>query len=295
MGMLTKKVLVATDFSPPSKQLLNCLEEFRCFGIEEILLTHVVDVRTAGLSTSAFHYYDEEKMNREVERLSGAGFQVTPMVPVGVPAPEIVRIAREEEAGVIVIASHGEGFIRQVFLGSTVFDVLRLSPVPVFLEKFKDGESDTCTPVCTQRLRRVVVPVDFSPCSRVGILTVGSWEKMVGEILLVAVIERSRNAEELERQRLDAAEKLEGIQKEIAGEGMAVHKRVEVGIPSRQIIKVVKEEQATLLVVPRRGRGSIRDLLLGSTAEALTRRSPVPVFLVPCQDRQNGRYDDESG
>ncbi len=281
--MPAKKVLVATDFSPPSKQLLGCLLEFRCVGVEEIVLIHVVDIRTAGLSTSAFHYYDEEQMEEESARLTKEGFKVSTLVPVGVPAPEIVHTARDVGAESIVIASHGEGFIRQVFLGSTVYDVLRLSSVPVYLEKFHEVDSENCTPVCSRRLQRVAVPVDFSPCSHAGIETVRSWGNMVGEVVLVAVIERSRNMQELERQRLMTTEKLTAIGRELEQGGVPVRIHVEAGTPSRHIISVVKEEEATLLVVPRRGGGFIRELLLGSTAEALARRSPVPVFLVPCK------------
>lgn len=41
------------------------------------------------------------------------------------------------------------------------------------------------------------------------------------------------------------------------------------------------EEDATLIVLTTHGKGSIKNLLIGSTAENLLRRSLNPVLLIP--------------
>lgn len=65
----------------------------------------------------------------------------------------------------------------------------------------------------------------------------------------------------------------------------------DAGIPYRPVAKLAKaataileaaaEEHAGLIVVGRRGLGSVTELLLGSVSHELSHSSPVPVVIVP--------------
>jgi nucleotide-binding universal stress UspA family protein len=57
--------------------------------------------------------------------------------------------------------------------------------------------------------------------------------------------------------------------------GVTVETTVERGVPYRRIVDHARA--ADLVVVGRHGTGGLRELLLGSTAERVVRRSPVPV------------------
>lgn len=48
-------------------------------------------------------------------------------------AATIVRVAKEQDAGVIVVGSHGHRGISELLLGSTARDVLRHAPCPVLI------------------------------------------------------------------------------------------------------------------------------------------------------------------
>jgi nucleotide-binding universal stress UspA family protein len=50
--------------------------------------------------------------------------------------------------------------------------------------------------------------------------------------------------------------------------------------PAAALIEVANEEHADLLVVGRRGLGSVTELLLGSVSHELSHKSPVPVLIV---------------
>jgi len=141
-----KKILCPTDFSAPSLIALKRAEELaRHFGAE-LLVTHVIppvpgphaDADPPVASSFDVPLYQQElaiyaeKMLKEL-----VSHQVSPevrtrdLVTTGEAAPEIHRIARQEQADLIVIASHGlTGWQRLVF-GSVAERVVHQSPCPV--------------------------------------------------------------------------------------------------------------------------------------------------------------------
>jgi nucleotide-binding universal stress UspA family protein len=60
-----------------------------------------------------------------------------------------------------------------------------------------------------------------------------------------------------------------------------VERRVEFGVPSEQLVRVAKEEEAALLVVGSRGRGAFKGALLGSVSSDAVAAAPCPVLVVP--------------
>jgi nucleotide-binding universal stress UspA family protein len=56
--------------------------------------------------------------------------------------------------------------------------------------------------------------------------------------------------------------------------------RTVVGTPVSEILDVIASERVDLVVMGTHGRGMVEHLLLGSVAERIVRRSPVPVLTV---------------
>lgn len=82
--------------------------------------------------------------------------------------------------------------------------------------------------------------------------------------------EERRNAEELFETARDIAAKHDAT---ISTEQLTGH-------TPRRIVEYAEEGEFDQLVLGSRGRSGIPRLLLGSVAEAVTRRSPVPVTIV---------------
>jgi len=55
------------------------------------------------------------------------------LVPIGHPVEEILKTAEEESCDVIVLGTHGKGFLKQAFLGSVAGSVLERTRKPVFI------------------------------------------------------------------------------------------------------------------------------------------------------------------
>jgi nucleotide-binding universal stress UspA family protein len=54
-------------------------------------------------------------------------------VVVGDPGPDLCRLAGEEEFDLLVVGSHGSGFLKRVLLGSVSHHVLHHAPCPVLV------------------------------------------------------------------------------------------------------------------------------------------------------------------
>lgn len=63
-------------------------------------------------------------------------------------------------------------------------------------------------------------------------------------------------------------------------EGLEVEQHIELGQPAQTIVNVAKREAVDHIVMGSRGRQGVSRLLLGSVAETVIRRSPVPVTVV---------------
>jgi nucleotide-binding universal stress UspA family protein len=59
--------------------------------------------------------------------------RVETLVGQGAPAAEILRIAAEQQASLIVIATHGRTGLKRLALGSVAEQVIREAPCPVLV------------------------------------------------------------------------------------------------------------------------------------------------------------------
>ena len=57
------------------------------------------------------------------------------------------------------------------------------------------------------------------------------------------------------------------------------------GREDEEILKFAKDEKADIIVVGTHGRTGIEHVFFGSVAEKVLRRSPFPVFVIPCKKK----------
>src|SRR5512132_2577576 len=169
--MAFRHVLVPTDFSEPANNALCYAMEEAAVHRAKVTLLHVQpsDARTdvyyvSGAPASGFeagfdvvaggrlgvgpvseptvvrHDYSEETLTRLRDLVPDA-FRGTweVAIAVGRPADAIVRLARERNADLIVMATHGRTGLEHVVLGSVAEKVVRLAPCPVLTVKYSDN------------------------------------------------------------------------------------------------------------------------------------------------------------
>lgn len=135
-----KNILLPTDFSEPSLTATRYgLEMARRFDATLHLL-HVIEdpeVYVPAFESyplpprEDFERYAQERLDNWILPEDAEGCRIERRWVHGVPFPEIVRVAEELKADLIVIGTHGRGFLAHVLLGSVAEKVVRKSPCPV--------------------------------------------------------------------------------------------------------------------------------------------------------------------
>ena len=146
--MQIRSILLPTDFSEcGNSALISAAELARKFSASIICL-HVIEpiVPTVGYSgmTEPLPIADiteqlEDSAERELPKLAEceecAGIDVEEMIVHGDAAAEIVRVAKERDVDLIVIASHGRTGLGRILFGSTAEAVVRHATCPVLVVK----------------------------------------------------------------------------------------------------------------------------------------------------------------
>jgi nucleotide-binding universal stress UspA family protein len=123
-------VLWATDFSPHATAALPYALSIAAKGGAHLVLVHAVEPdRLPGEGQRVRE--GEQRLREVVTGDRGPGHNVDRVVPFGEAAVEILGIARERKAGLIVMGTHGSGSLHSVVFGSTARRVIRKAPCPV--------------------------------------------------------------------------------------------------------------------------------------------------------------------
>jgi len=281
--MLFDKVLLATDYSPAAETLFQCLPELKNFGVKEVILTHVADTHSAGGNVVEFQKHNEKKLETYKKQLEEMGLSVKIKVPIGFIGEEINRVAEEEKVSLILAGSRGKGIIQQRLLGSSTTDILRKATTPVLVEKCKKTGPDTCEALCKQKFLKILIPTDLSIHAEKMINKIKEI-KNLQEVVLLSVIEKGETSEEVSKSKSDLESKLNTLKKDFEAKNFSVTTKVREGKASDNILEIAKEENITLIAIPKKGAGDMKELLIGSTADAVVRKSDVPVLVFPVEN-----------
>ncbi|MEO8044175.1 MAG: universal stress protein [Spartobacteria bacterium] len=140
----------------------------------------------------------------------------------------------------------------------------------------------------TLRLRRVLVPTDFSPAANAVLPAAVQWcEGFRAELHLVHVCEVDFYAPSLmvaprvvprSKIKKEARSHLQELAREQGSRLHHVRIHVSEGRPHQEICRLARELDADLIMTATRGRTGLKHLTLGSTAERVIRHAPCPVL-----------------
>jgi nucleotide-binding universal stress UspA family protein len=145
-------------------------------------------------------------------------------------------------------------------------------------------------------IRKILVPVDFSPCSSQAVDYAAFLAKELGAD--VDVMHAWHPSQEIgpivgafdhsaERDRAladfvqtDAGKELKRVLFRLEARGVNVHGRLEAGSPRHAIVDAAAHGDYDLIVMGTHGRTGLAHVVAGSVAEWVVRHAPVPVLTV---------------
>lgn len=276
---MTKKmtIVVGTDFSPLARVAFDAACRLAHRWGAQVHVIHVMDRFTGFLEPYPVAEEIESRRRRRVEEhlaeFDLEDVEVTYEARIGVAARDLVRVAEERDAELIVVATHGYGPVGRAVLGSVAAYVIRAAPVPVLVVGQDRPAGD---------FEEVIAAVDLSGVSaRVVELARRYSTRKVSVVHTYEPlptwsyvdIPMSNTPEEAEALRQHRLERLA----EIAGDDGELVK----GPAAAVILDKAEKEEADLVVVGTSGHNAWERTFLGSTATRIMAAACCPVLVVP--------------
>ena len=149
----------------------------------------------------------------------------------------------------------------------------------------------------TSHLRKILVPLDFSNRSMVGLeYAIGLGETSRTELVLLNTVsvpsfalygaygDRGLTAAN-HYAWLTAEKQMSQLHSALVSLGIDAETVVESGVPSHQICLYAQNHEMDVIITATHGKTELEDCLLGSTAEQILRHAPCPVLLVPSKGK----------
>ena len=157
--------------------------------------------------------------------------------------------------------------------------------------------SSLANPGAVPSRHTVLVPVDFSSCSRAALLRALDYSNLVDAHILVLHVahetvgesgsyrknDASNPARTIEMIAADMLEKfIEGVinNQPLVDNLVSARRMVVQGLPATRIQEIAEREKAACIIMGTHGRVGLPRLALGSVAEKVVRHSNIPVTIV---------------
>lgn len=144
-----RKILIAVDGEAVSTDAAEVGIQLTCCVSGEVAFVHVVEpglTHAPGIASDDLVAEAERDGERILSALEGSIsplFAARKFIRVGKPAHEILAVAKEWPADVIVVGSHGRHGIPRVLLGSVAEAVMRHAECPVLVIRRKTHQQDS--------------------------------------------------------------------------------------------------------------------------------------------------------
>ncbi|MBR5790315.1 MAG: universal stress protein [Phascolarctobacterium sp.] len=273
------KVLLATDLTPQSDNLTECLFSLCPDTETEVVLAHVFDDDDDADPDGSNYKKVNSRLEGYKNDLEQAGYEeVTVVTPVGdEPFEAICDAGEEHEADLLMVASHGKGFLKSTLMGSTTFDLARATTLPLFISKEDNKDA-------SKLLDTILIPTDFSQKSLDCLNVVRGLREYIGNVIFVHVIERYRSKEEYKEKYGNARLFLQELVDELKIFGIKADYHIGRGAASKEIVHVSRQEHASLIIIAKTGAGLVKGLVMGSTAQNVVLNSTCGILLLPAED-----------
>jgi nucleotide-binding universal stress UspA family protein len=278
-----RNILVPIDFSTMS---INAIATAKRVARRFDARTHVVHVNQFANPPVIV----AAQLNTVAKRTGLSPREQRPLIRGAAPFHDICRVAQELPADLMLMPTHGYTGLRHLFLGSTAERVVQHSPCPVFVVRQKEQWSKI-TPRLS--IKRILVPVDFSDCSREGLNYAIRFANEFGARLILLhamylgyiyssdgmVVYDLHGLQEAARE--SAKHQMQELVRKVNFGRLKFETILTNGSPPLEICSFAKDHGVDLIITSTHGFTGLKHALIGSVAERVVRHAPCSVLVVP--------------
>lgn len=296
-----RSILAATDLSASARHAVARASQLAAERGAHLTILHVLDSRMMtnlpSRQRATGKAWPERLRNAAEQALFQLGqamqqrYRLDPelQLATGPVLSEVLRVAESQDADLLVVGSHGEGYLRGLLLGSTTERLLRMASVPLLVVKQFPHAS----------YGKVLVPVDCSDLSATALALVDSLAPQAARVLLnvyempferklyFAGLDDFELMEMRDFAQQEAAARLDAW---IERHRLVVESPARVllfGRPDVCILEQEQERDCDLIAIGKHGSGMIRDWLLGSVTKHVLALSSADVLVICASQRSD--------
>jgi len=296
--MAIERILFPTKFRELSFDSLDPLLVLKDAGLKEIILCHIISRDDVGfVPFGGYMKEEEEKMVEEArirfedwqQSISDRGLESKIVIKVGEPVPQILHVAEDEKADMMVVGRKKKTSFENPFAGSNTLQLITRSKIPVLVSKFmvcfKIDGAEVCERINNKIFDRPMLVTDWSePCKR-ALGFVSSIGNVIKKALIFHGID-SREIEKYDKEEIQSIEEQSSVQLNefcsfLNSKGVEAESHLGVGDLLKEIIRISRERQATMIIIGTSGKSRISEFLHGSVSHELAKLSELPTLLVP--------------
>ncbi|MBI3854411.1 MAG: universal stress protein [Planctomycetes bacterium] len=263
-----RKILVPTDGSPESEAVFAAIMPLVRAYAPEVAVLYVFEDPDASFMPPA-------RVAKACGALRASNVNAYLELREGLPAEVILRTAREKEADLIAISTHGRGGVVRLIAGSVAEEVLRKTELPLLVTRPK---------TTVHEWKRIVVALDGSERSESILPEAVRLAEKLGatlDLLRVAipVVAAGPGEAPILVPPEDPMPYLKSVAQRLKEQGVEARPVALEGRAAESILRHLRAAGASLLCMTTHGRSGLARILLGSVAEEVVRKAPCPVLL----------------
>lgn len=276
----TQKIIITTDFSETSLLAIKHGAFLAQYCKGEVYLLHVItrhwehfNVFMPNVTMESIEKGSSAVQQKLDELAAGIradyGVNVTTAVATGSPTSEIVKFAKEIEAGMIVMGTHGYSAWEDLTIGSNALKVITKSPCPVM----------TMSEHATKfGYKNIILPIDNSAHTRQKVvLTLELAKHFASQVHIVGVLATN---EENEKHSMDVM--LRQVETAAKDKGLNYTTKLIEQVKNRAvaIVNYCNEVNGDLITIMTDQDAEVSGFFLGPFALQVIHHAKVPVLSI---------------
>ncbi len=189
---------------------------------------------------------------------------------------EVNRIAEKEDYSLIVVG-HSHSKVRDTFLGGIAYNVIYCARKPALVVPVQKKDDEY---VCIRSAgfgEHILYPTDFSENADLAFSYVEDFVSQGAKHVTLLHVQDKARIEPYLRDRLEEfnridRSRLESMKESLSKKGNPVIDiELAYGAPYTEIMRMIREQDISLVVMGSQGRGFIQELFLGSVSHNVVR------------------------